>query len=134
MLNLLQRQKWFEERKSFHVNDVVSLVEDIQQRSKWVMSRIRKTYPDKRGLVKTALIKILTNVVYKLNTELCPVIIHESSLPTTVLYNVMRINIFRCGSILLLLHLLFIDKLVLAIFSCLLNEYCDSQEGVLRRL
>ena len=34
--NLLQRQKWFEVKRNFQVNDVVLLVEDTQRRSKWV--------------------------------------------------------------------------------------------------
>jgi len=39
--NLLQRQKCFEEKKNFRVNDVALLVEETQQRSKWVMGTAR---------------------------------------------------------------------------------------------
>jgi len=76
--NLLQRQRWFEERKNFQVNDVVLLVEDTQQRSKWVMGRILETYPDKRGLIRTVLVKTPTNIVKRPITKLCPVVSQES--------------------------------------------------------
>ena len=77
--NLLQRQKWFQERKTFCVNDVVLLVEDTQQRSKWVMGRILETNPDKRGFVRTVLVKTPTNVVKRPIAKLCPVVTNESS-------------------------------------------------------
>ena len=51
--NLLERQKWFEPKKNVQVNDVVLLVEDTQQRSKWVMGKVLQNFPDKRGLVRT---------------------------------------------------------------------------------
>ena len=77
--NLLQRQKWFQERKNFCVNDVVLLVEDTQQRSKWVLGRIFETYPDKRGFVRTVLDKTPTNVVKRPIAKLCPVVTNENS-------------------------------------------------------
>jgi len=77
--NLLQRQKWFEGKKNFQVNDVVLLVEDTQQRSKWVMGRILETNPDKqRGLVRAVLVKTPTNIVKRPITKLCLVVIQES--------------------------------------------------------
>jgi len=51
----------------------VLLVEDTQQRSKWVMGRIFETNPDKRGLVRTVLVKTPTNIVKTPITKLCPV-------------------------------------------------------------
>ena len=77
--NLLQRQKWFQKRKNFCVNDVVLLVEDTQQRSKWVLGRILETYPDKREFVRTVLVKTPTNVVKRPIAKLCPVVTNESS-------------------------------------------------------
>ena len=74
--NLLHRQKWFEVKKNLQVNDVVLLVEDMTQRSKWVMGRVLETYPDKRGLVRTVLVKTQTNVVKRPIAKLCPVVTH----------------------------------------------------------
>ena len=75
--NLLQRQKWFEVKRNFQVNDVVLLVEDTQQRSKWVLGRILETYPDKHGLVRTVLVKTQTSVVKRPIAKLCPVVTHD---------------------------------------------------------
>ena len=57
MPTLLQRQKWFQKDKNLQVNDVVLLVEDLQQRSKWVLGRVIDTYRDKNGLVRIVLVK-----------------------------------------------------------------------------
>ena len=75
--NLLQRQKWFEVKRNFQVNDVVLLVEDTQRRSKWVLGRILETYPDKHGLVRTVLVKTQTSVVKRPIAKLCPVVTHD---------------------------------------------------------
>ena len=72
--NLLQRQKWFEVKRNFQVNDVVLLVEDTQRRSKWVLGRILKTYPDKHGFVRTVLVKTQASVVKRPIAKLCPVV------------------------------------------------------------
>ena len=55
---------------------MVLLVEDMTQRSKWVMGRVLETYPDKRGLVRTVLVKTQTNVVKRPIAKLCPVVTH----------------------------------------------------------
>ena len=75
--NLLQRQKWFEVKRNFQVNDVVLYVEDTQRRSKWVLGRILETYPDKHGLVRTVLVKTQTSVVKRPIAKLCPVVTHD---------------------------------------------------------
>ena len=72
--NLLERQKWFEPKKNVQVNDVVLLVEDTQQRSKWVMGKVLQTFPDKRGLVRTVLVKTQHNVVKRPISKLCPIV------------------------------------------------------------
>ena len=76
--NLLHRQKWFEVKKNFQANDVVLLVEDTQQRSKWVLGRVLETYPDKRGLVRTVLVRTQNNVVKRPIAKLCPVVTQPS--------------------------------------------------------
>ena len=57
MPNLTQRQKWFQPGWNVQVGDVVLLAESMQQRSKWIMRRVLKTYPDKHGKVRTVLLK-----------------------------------------------------------------------------
>ena len=72
--NLLHRQKWFEKKKNMQVNDIVLVVEDMKQRSKWVMGRVLKTFPDKNGLVRTALIKTQNSTLKRPITMLCPIV------------------------------------------------------------
>ena len=69
--NLHHRQKWFDVKRNLKVDDIVLLVEDSQQRSKWLMGRVLKTFPDKRGLVRTVLVKTHTNV-FKRPIANCP--------------------------------------------------------------
>ena len=76
--NLLRRQKWFQERESFCVDDAVLLVKDTQQRSKFILDRILETYPDKRGFVRTALVKTPTNLVRRPIAKLCSAVTHEN--------------------------------------------------------
>ena len=72
--NLHHRQKWFDVKRNLKVDDIVLLVEDSQQRSKWLMGRVLKTFPDKRGLVRTVLVKTHTNVFKRPIAKLCPIL------------------------------------------------------------
>ena len=49
--NLFQRQKLFQKNMNFQLNDIFLIVEDMQQKSKWVLGRVVKTFPDKSGVV-----------------------------------------------------------------------------------
>ena len=69
--NLNNRQKWFQASKNFEVGDIVLLAEDLQQRSKWVLGRIVKTFPDRRGLVRTVQVKTQSNVLTRPISKLC---------------------------------------------------------------
>ena len=72
--NLHHRQKWFDVKRNLKVDDIVLLVEDSQQRLKWLMGRVLKTFPDKRGLVRTVLVKTHTNVFKRPIAKLCPIL------------------------------------------------------------
>ena len=72
--NLHHRQKWFDVKRNLKVDDIVLLVEDSQQCSKWLMGRVLKTFPDKRGLVRTVLVKTHTNVFKRPIAKLCPIL------------------------------------------------------------
>ena len=76
--NLLQRQKWFKETKNLQVNDVVLLVEDTQQRSRWVLGRVLETYVGKNGLARTVLVKTQSSVLKQPITTLCPLVTESS--------------------------------------------------------
>ena len=69
--NLQQRQKWFQPSKNLEVDDVVLLVDDLQQRSKWALGRVVKTLPDRRGLVRTVHVRTKNKVVTKPIAKLC---------------------------------------------------------------
>ena len=49
--NLSRRRKWFQKNRNLQLNDIVLIVEDMQQRSKWVLGRVVKTFPNKSGVV-----------------------------------------------------------------------------------
>ena len=72
--NLQHRQKLFDVERNLKVDDIVMVVEDLQQRSKWLMGRVLKTFSDKRGLVRTVLVKTQTNVYKRPISKLCPVL------------------------------------------------------------
>ena len=63
-------KKWFVVKENLKVDDVL-VVEDTQQRSKWVLGRVTNTYPDKRGLVRTVQVKAQRNVFKRPIAELC---------------------------------------------------------------
>ena len=78
MLNLTQRQIWFQPERNILVGEVVLLAESMQQRSKWVMGRVLETYPDKDGEVRTVLLKTPNSTMKRSVTKLC-VILRESA-------------------------------------------------------
>ena len=78
MPNLTQRQKWFQPERNVQVGDVILLAESMQQRSKWVMGRVLETYPDKRGKVRTVLLKTSGSTMKRPIAKLC-VILSESA-------------------------------------------------------
>ena len=69
--NLSQRQKWFQKNRNLQLNDIVLIVEDMQQMSKWVLGRVVKTFPDKSGVVHTVSVKTPSSVITRPITKLC---------------------------------------------------------------
>ena len=47
------------------------IVEDMQQRSKWAVGRVVKTFPDKSSVVRTVSVKTLSSVITQPITKLC---------------------------------------------------------------
>jgi len=60
--NLLEKQQWFDVKENLKVYDIVLVVENLQQLSKWVMGKVLKTFPDTYDLVQTVLVKTQANV------------------------------------------------------------------------
>ena len=69
--NLSRRQKWYQKNRNLQLNDILLIVEDMQQRSKWVLGRVVKTFPDKSGVVRTVSVKTPSSVITRPITKLC---------------------------------------------------------------
>ena len=71
--NLALRQKWFKPQPNIQKNDVVLLVDDTQHRSKWHLGLIIDTYPDKKGKVRTVLVKVKGSLIKRPVHKLCAI-------------------------------------------------------------
>ena len=71
--NLTLRQKRFKVYPNFQEDDVVLLVDDMQSRSKWLLGRVIRTFPDKNGRVRSVLIKTKHGTLKRPITKLCNV-------------------------------------------------------------
>ena len=69
--NLSRRRKWFQKTRNSKLNDIVLIVKDMQQRSKWVLSRVVEAFPDKSGVVRTASVKTPSSLITRPITKLC---------------------------------------------------------------
>ena len=70
LFNLSRRRKWSQKNRKLQLIDIVLIVEDMQQRSKWVLGRVVKTFPDKSGVVRTVSVKTLSSVITRPITKL----------------------------------------------------------------
>lgn len=68
---LQERQRWATASRNFAEGDVVLLVDDCAPRNSWIMGKIIKTVPDKKGLVRRVRIKTKTNVLDRPITKIC---------------------------------------------------------------
>ncbi len=68
---LQERQKWFQARKNLSVGDVVLIIDESSPRNSWVLGRIMKVFPDKKGLVRRVLVKTKTNTLERPIDKLC---------------------------------------------------------------
>ncbi|XP_068246537.1 uncharacterized protein [Palaemon carinicauda] len=70
-LSTLQtRQKWNEPRRNLIVRYVVLVKSDIEPRNHWPMGRVIEVYPDDKGTIRSAKIKILSSVIVRPIQEL----------------------------------------------------------------
>ncbi len=68
---LQERQKWTKPRKNFTVNDIVIIMDPSAPRSSWLMGRVTKPFPDRRGVVRSVQLKIKTGFLERPVTKLC---------------------------------------------------------------
>ncbi|KAL7826227.1 hypothetical protein SRHO_G00339650 [Serrasalmus rhombeus] len=66
-----KRSKWNLIKRNFLPNDLVVIVDDKAPRNSWLLGRILKTFPDKQGLVRAALIKTKNTVLQRPFSKLC---------------------------------------------------------------
>ncbi|KAL7826249.1 hypothetical protein SRHO_G00339870 [Serrasalmus rhombeus] len=66
-----KRSKWNLIKRNFLPNDLVVIVDDKAPRNSWLLGRILKTFPDKQGLVRAALIKTKNTVLQRPVSKLC---------------------------------------------------------------
>ena len=57
---LQERQKWARPRRSFMMGDIVIIMDHTAPRGSWIMGRVIKTYPDKKGFVRAVQLKTKT--------------------------------------------------------------------------
>ena len=57
LLTLQQRQKWNEPKRNLHTGDLVLIKDDNLPRNSWSMARVSKTEPDRKGFVRSVMVK-----------------------------------------------------------------------------
>ena len=65
------RSKWQLKSRNFQENDLVLVVDQTQPRSRWALGRVIQIFPDKNGVVRTALVKTALAVMKRPITKLC---------------------------------------------------------------
>ena len=71
---LSARQKWSRERRNVAVNDIVIMMDNCTPRSQWPLGRVLEVYPDKKGFVRTVLVKTNGGQLKRPISKLCVVI------------------------------------------------------------
>ena len=58
LLSLQERQKWSSTRRNFQQEGIIILKDDNCRQDEWKLAKVIKTFPDKKGFVRT--VKLLT--------------------------------------------------------------------------
>ena len=69
--SLNSRSKWQLKSRNFQENDLVLVIDQTQPRSRWALGRVIQVFPDKNGVVRTALVKTASAVMKRPITKLC---------------------------------------------------------------
>ncbi|XP_077982843.1 uncharacterized protein LOC144437710 [Glandiceps talaboti] len=73
LTRLQERQKWVNPERNIEKNDIV-LVADNSPRNQWQMGRVVDVFPDEKGLVRIARVKMGTSVLERPITKLCVIL------------------------------------------------------------
>ena len=68
------RQNWYEAKLHVMVNDIVIHVVKNTPRSRWPLRRILKTFPDPKGFVRSAIVKMHGSEVKRPVSKMCVVV------------------------------------------------------------
>ena len=68
---LQERQRWSKERRSLVPGDIVLIADATAPRGSWLLGRVLETYPDSKGLVRSARVKTKTSTLDRPVTKLC---------------------------------------------------------------
>ena len=60
---LQSRQKWLNPRRNLTVGDVVLVAAENTNRNYWPLGRIQQVFPDKKGFVRKARVKVKSAVL-----------------------------------------------------------------------
>ena len=73
LTSLQERQKWIKPQRNIKMGDIV-LVSDNSPRNQWRMGRVIDVFPDKKGLVRIAKVKMGTSILERPITKLCVIL------------------------------------------------------------
>ena len=74
MPTLIPRQKWHEKKQNVRPGDIVVVVDESTRRALRPLGRVLNTYPDKHGLVHSALIKTQNAELKRPISKLCVIV------------------------------------------------------------
>ncbi len=56
------------------LGDIVLIADSSAPRNSWMLGRVLETFPDKKGLVRSARVQTKTNILVRPVTKLCPLL------------------------------------------------------------
>ena len=68
------RSKWLSPKRNVCVNDIVIVLDENTPRSSWPLGRVTKTFPDIKGFVRSASVKIQDNEFKRPVSKMCKVV------------------------------------------------------------
>ncbi|XP_071959796.1 uncharacterized protein [Antedon mediterranea] len=77
LATLMERQKWFKERRTVDVGDIVIIAEN-SPRGQWRMARVLEVYKDARGLVRSVKLRTASAELVRPITKLVVILEAES--------------------------------------------------------
>ena len=72
MADLLEeRQRWHTLKRNFVPGDLVLIVDSSAPRNTWMTGRVKKTYPDSRGVVRRVQVQTKSSLLDRPTNKLC---------------------------------------------------------------